>query len=132
MFGKKLSLRWRVTQMQKWREYRKLTQQQVADILNGPPYSGPPYNINRGTTHASIGRYESGKQMPDAAMLEALAKIYNTDVHSLLNRAPGAEAAPGTAGAAGDLLYLWDLAAELDREFIIEAAKRAVKPRSGG
>lgn len=80
MKGKE-ELRWRVTCMRLWRVYRDYTQEQAAEALSDPPFNMP-------TTHASIGRYENGKQMPKGEMLEAIARLYRTDVHSLLNERP--------------------------------------------
>lgn len=126
---KKKQLRWRVTKMRLWRKYRGFSQERVAEILSRPPYSLPPYNIQEDITYASIGRYESGNQMPDGAMLEALAKIYETDIDSLLNRIPEAGKSPPSIENpnARTLLWHWDRAAPDERGVIIDIAKRVVK-----
>ena len=79
--GTKKTLRWRVTCMSLWREHRDYTQVETAEALGRPPY-----NIE--TTYVSIGRYERGEVAPPANMLEAIAALYRTNVHSLLNERP--------------------------------------------
>jgi transcriptional regulator with XRE-family HTH domain len=68
--------------------YRDYTLEQAAEALSGPPHDMP-------TTHTSLGRYENGKQMPSAEMLEAIARLYRTDVKSLLDERPPALAKTG-------------------------------------
>ena len=65
---------WRRTNMWHWRKHNRLTQEGVAEIL--------------GITHVTVGRWENGTSPPDAVMLEALAVLYKTDIHSMLNKLP--------------------------------------------
>jgi transcriptional regulator with XRE-family HTH domain len=81
----------------------------------------PPFNLDY--THNSLGRIENGKQMPTIELIEALAKMYETDIDSLLNRRP--ETGPTTS--AKGLLQLWDKAGGDERSLIIDVAKRVVK-----
>lgn len=76
-------LRWRETSIRKWREAAGLTLERAADRL-----SHSPYYLE--TTHTSLQRIEAGKQMPKVEMIEALAHLYKTDIHSLLNLNPPA------------------------------------------
>lgn len=73
------SKRWRKTLIATWRDAVGMTQQAAADAL-----------AERGITRdrVSVGRIEGGKQMPSIEVLEALAKIYKTDVDSMLNYTP--------------------------------------------
>lgn len=75
-------LRWRRTGIRTWRDAKKLTLEEVAEILGRPPYKIK-------TTHNSLGRVERGQQMPKIELIEALTKIYDIDIHSLLNRTAG-------------------------------------------
>lgn len=68
-----------MTRISQWRESQGLTQQQVADYLTE---RGMPLD------RVSVGRIESGDQMPSAEVLEAMAELYNTDVDSMLNMTP--------------------------------------------
>jgi hypothetical protein len=72
-------LRWRRTCIRFWREYRDYTLEQAAEAL-------ARYSVT--TTHASLGRIERGVQMPKIEMIEALASLYRTDIHKLLNERP--------------------------------------------
>lgn len=112
----KKSQHWRPNHFRLWRDFRGLTQQQVEDAL-----AAPPYNIE--LTRNSVSRIENAKQRPQIELIEALAKIYRTDVDSLLTRPPEASQATPPATAQG-LLQLWDQAAPQERGLIIEVAKR--------
>lgn len=79
--------------------------------------SHPPYNLNY--THNSLGRVEKGKQMPPIGLIEALAKLYNTDIESLLNRAP--KQGPG---GANEIIQLWDEADQDSRNLVLGVAKK--------
>lgn len=74
-------LRWRETNIRLWRKATGWTLERAADRL-----SHAPYYLK--TTHTSLQRLESGKQMPKIDMVEALAHLYKTDIHSLLNSEP--------------------------------------------
>ncbi|NWG25892.1 MAG: helix-turn-helix transcriptional regulator [Pseudorhodoplanes sp.] len=121
MTGSK-DLRWRKTMIRHWREFREFTLEAASEAL-----SRPPYNLDY--THNSLGRVERGMQMPTIELIEALAKLYQTDTHSLLNRRPSdGDAAPGKdAPGAKDLLNLWDRAAPDERGLIFDIVKRVVK-----
>jgi transcriptional regulator with XRE-family HTH domain len=71
---------WRRTRIREWREAAHLTQQNVADAL-----------AERGVdlSRESIQRIEAGTQRPLITAIEAMAGLFKTDVHSLLNRSPG-------------------------------------------
>jgi transcriptional regulator with XRE-family HTH domain len=109
-------LSWRESCIRYWRDALDLTLEGVCETL-----AKPPYNIRY--THNSLGRVEHGKQLPKINLIEALAKIYRTDIDSLLNRRP--EAAPGAT--AKGLLALWDRAAPDERDLIIDVAKKVTK-----
>lgn len=98
-----------------------MTLEEVAEALERPPY-----RIK--TTHASLGRAERGLQMPPIGLIEALAELFRTDVHSLLNRRP--ESGEMASGSAGGIMRFWDRAAPDERELIVNLAKRLVKPEA--
>jgi len=107
-------LRWRRTRMRDHRLFNDLTLEAVVEILANPPY-GIEY------THNSLGRVEHGMQMPSAGLLEALAKIYKTDVDSLLNRLPTLPKGP-TADAA-ELARIWEASDAETRRKLVTIAK---------
>jgi transcriptional regulator with XRE-family HTH domain len=111
-------LRWRPTLIRHWREHRKMTQERVADILAEAPYC-LPYSYN------SLGRLENGKQMPKIGLIEALAKIYETDIDSMLNRLPSLPTAPRPDAA--ELAATWDAASPEDRKKISAIAEIIVR-----
>lgn len=109
-------LAWRRTCMQHWRKHARITQEEAAKALD--------------TTHASIGRYESGKQLPDAKTLEALAKLYNTDIHSMLNRLPPVtDGRLDTPSLDDEFARLWDDADVDERAAILAVARTMTKAR---
>lgn len=113
---KEKPLRWRKTAIRTWRDHRGITLESAEETLAKPPYSVK-------ITHNSLGRIENGKQMPSIALIEALAKLYDTDVDSLLNRPPGSEPTNNATG----VIKLWDRASSEERELIMGVAKRVVK-----
>jgi transcriptional regulator with XRE-family HTH domain len=111
-------LRWRLTQIRHWRDYRDMTQQGVADTL-----AGAPYHLKM--SYASLGRLENGLQMPKIELIEALAKVYETDIDSMLNRLPTIPIP--TRPDAAELAAIWDEASPEDREKIVAIAKTIVR-----
>ena len=77
------------------------------------------------STHASLGRLENGLQMPKIELIEALAKIYDTDIDSLLNRLPTVPVEPRPDAA--ELAALWDEGSPEDREKIVSIATTIVR-----
>jgi transcriptional regulator with XRE-family HTH domain len=65
---------WRRTNMVHWRKHVRLTQEMVAVAV--------------GASYVTVGRWERGEVPPDANALETLARLYGTDIHSMLNRLP--------------------------------------------
>lgn len=57
-----------------WRKHSRLTQEAVAMAV--------------GASYVTVGRWERGEVPPDANALETLARLYGTDIHSMLNRLP--------------------------------------------
>jgi transcriptional regulator with XRE-family HTH domain len=94
----------RRTFIRAWREFRNLTQEQLADRLN--------------TTKANISRVETGTQGYTQDFLEACAEALSTDVASLLMRDP-------TKGAG--MWSIWDQAKPAEREMIEDLAKTVVR-----
>src|SRR5580765_114460 len=111
-------LRWRLTLIRHWRKYRQMTLPGVADTL-----AREPYRLK--STHASLGRLENGLQMPKIELIEALAKIYDTDIDSLLNRLPTVPVEPRPDAA--ELAALWDEGSPEDREKIVSIATTIVR-----
>lgn len=71
--------------IKEWREFRGLTQEQLADVLN--------------TTKASVSRIESLKQAYTQDILEACSDVLGVHVGTLLTRAPTAADADEPARA---------------------------------
>ena len=90
--------------LRQWREYRGLTQKQLAESI--------------GMTHPTIGRIECGKQPYSQAILEAVADRLSTDVASLLMRNPGDPDA---------IWSIWDQAKPGERRMIMDIARTIVK-----
>lgn len=98
----------RRTFFKEWREYRGLTQEQLADRLE--------------TSVASISRIESGTQPYTQDVLEALAEALMTDPASLLMRNP----------TDPDAIWsLWDKAKPGERQMIVDIARTVTKTGTG-
>jgi transcriptional regulator with XRE-family HTH domain len=107
------ALRWRLTLIRHWREHNRMTLMGVADTL-----AEAPYRLK--TTHNSLGRLENGLQMPKIELIEALARIYGTDIDSMLNRLPTVPVEPRPDAA--EIAALWDAASTEDREKLVTIA----------
>lgn len=94
----------RKTFFKEWREFRGLTQEQLAGRLE--------------TSVASISRIESGTQPYTQDVLEALAEALTTDPASLIMRNPAAPEA---------MWSIWDQAKQGERQLIEELARSVVK-----
>jgi transcriptional regulator with XRE-family HTH domain len=94
----------RRTFIKQWREYRELTQDQLAERLE--------------TSKASISRIESGQQAYTQDFLEACAEALRTDPASLLMRDPTDEEA---------VWSLWDKAKVGERQMIESIVRSVVK-----
>lgn len=71
--------------LREWRLHRGFTQRQVIDRLEAVNDPLIP------TTEASLSRIETGKQIYNQRILEALADIYDTEPENLIARNPGKE-----------------------------------------
>ena len=94
----------RQTFLKQWREYRNLTQDDLAERL--------------GTSKASISRIEAGQQAYTQDFLEACADALRTDPASLLMRNPTDEEA---------VWSLWDKAKVGDRKMIENIVRSVIK-----
>ena len=117
--GTAKTLRWRENRIRYWREFRNMTLETASEALGQPPYS-------LDCTHNSLGRVENGKQMPSIELIEALAKLYRTDIDSLLNRRPD-ENHEEPLPTAKAILRLWDRAAPDEQDLIMGIARKVVK-----
>ena len=72
-------LPWRKNFSGHWRKYAGFSQETVAEILEREELID---------SHASVSRIENGKQRPSIVTIEAMARLYGTDIDSLLNRPP--------------------------------------------
>lgn len=72
---------WRVTNLKIWRKHRGWVQKDVADRLGA-------LDPILTTTRNTVQRWENGLQLPSIAAIEGLARVFDTTVHSLLNRMP--------------------------------------------
>lgn len=98
----------RRTFIREWREFRELTQDQLGERLN--------------TSGGSISRIESGVQPYTQDTLEALAEALQTDAASLLMRDPSAPDA---------IWSIWDQAKTVERDVIVDMARRIVGTKTG-
>ena len=94
----------RRTFIKKWREYRDLTQDELAERLE--------------TSKASISRIEAGSQAYTQDFLEACAEALRTDPASLLMRDPSDDEAVWT---------LWDKAKVGERQMIENIVRSVIK-----
>ena len=99
----------RRTFFRQWREFRGLTQEQLAERVE--------------TSVPSISRLENGTQPYTQDTLEALAEALNTDPASLLMRDPSNPEA---------IWSLWDRAKQDERQLIEELARSVVKTGTKG
>ncbi len=103
------------TFIKQWREYRRLTQEQLAELVSDFLRAR---GFKKGYTHASIGRLENGKIGYTQVILEALANSLGTDPPSLLIRDPTEPDAIWT---------IWEKAQPDQRATITEHAEIVVK-----
>lgn len=99
----------RRTFFRQWREFRGLTQEQLAGRLE--------------TSVASISRIEKGTQPYTQDVLEALAEALMTDPASLIMRNPEEPEA---------IWSIWDKAKQGERELIEQLARSVVKTGTKG
>ena len=97
----------RITFIKQWREFRNLTQDQLAERLE--------------TSKASISRIETGQQAYTQDFLEACAEALRTDPASLLMRDPTDEEA---------VWSIWDRAKVGERQMIESIVRSVVKTGS--
>jgi len=90
--------------IKEWRDYRELTQEQLADRLS--------------MSAASLSRIESYKQPYTQDFLEACADALRTDAASLIMRNPTDDDA---------IWSLWDAAKPGQRDLILDLARSVVK-----
>jgi transcriptional regulator with XRE-family HTH domain len=105
------------TFIKQWREYRHLTQEQLAELVSKFLHRR---GIKKGYTHASIGRLENGKIGYTQLILEALADSLGTDPPSLLIRDPN---------DAEGIWTLWEKAVPEQRATITEHAEIVIRHR---
>lgn len=103
------------TFIKEWREYRNLTQEQLADAVGA-------YLVERelaeGYTHATIGRLENGLVRYTQPVMEAIADALRTNVASLITRNPKTD--------PEGMWELWDGANAADKAKIVEITKTIV------
>lgn len=94
----------RRTYIAQWREFRGLTQDQLADRLD--------------MKQGHISMLENGKRGYTQDTLEAIAHALQTDVASLLMRDPTSDEA---------IWSIWEQAKQGEREMIVDIAKRITR-----
>ena len=99
----------RPTFVRQWREYRGLSQEQLAERLE--------------MSAAQLSRVETGKQPYTQDFLEAVAEALRTDVPSLLMRDPLKE----DPNDPNSIWSLWDHAKPGQRRMIVDIAKTVTK-----
>lgn len=102
--GYRPKLKRRRTFIKEWREFRSLTQEQLAERV--------------GTSKASVSRIEAGTQSYTQDLLEAFGEALRTEPASLLMRNPSDESS---------VWSLWDRAKPAEKQMIEEIAKTIVK-----
>lgn len=112
--------RWRQTNIRHWRGAAGLTLEEASERLSQPPYS-----LETGISHASLQRVENGLQMPKVELIEALAHLYGTDIHALLNDLPTTSGAPLDPGVS-ELTKIWENAEPAERTRIINVVKATI------
>ncbi len=95
---------YRITFIRRWREYRGLTLEQLAERI--------------GSTHATLSRVERGLLPYSQIMLEALADALGTDAPSLLMRDP--------TDPEG-VWSIWENATPNERRMIVDLARTVTK-----
>ena len=96
--------RFRSTFIAQWRDFRGLTQEQLASRLE--------------MTQSHLSMLENGKRGYTQETLEAVAEALQTDVASLLMRNP----------KGGDAIWsIWELAKPDERRMIVDIAKTVTK-----
>jgi len=96
--------KFRPTFIAQWREYRTLTQEQLAARLD--------------MTQSHLSMLENGKRGYTQETLEAIAEALQTDVASLLTRNP----------VNGDPIWsVWDQAKPSERQLILDLAKTVTR-----
>ena len=96
--------RFRQTYIAQWREFRGLTQDQLASRIE--------------MTQSNLSMLENGKRAYTQQTLEVIADALNTDVASLIMRNP----------KDGDAIWsIWDNAKPGERKLIVDIAKTVVK-----
>lgn len=72
-----------------WREYREMSQQELADRVG--EYLAERGITNKGYTHASIGRMENGRIPYSQPIMEGISEALRVPVATLLTQAPPQE-----------------------------------------
>ncbi|AMN43144.1 helix-turn-helix domain-containing protein [Rhodoplanes sp. Z2-YC6860] len=99
----------RPTFVRQWRQYRGLSQEQLAERLD--------------MSAAQLSRVETGKQPYTQDFLEAAAAALSTDVPSLIMRDPLKE----DPNDPNSIWSLWDHAKPGQRRMIVDIAKTVTK-----
>lgn len=100
--------RFRRTFIAQWREFRNLTQEQLANRLE--------------MTQSHLSMLENGKRGYTQETLEAIADALQTDAASLLMRNPADEEA---------IWSIWDHAKPGERQMIVDIARTVTKTGTG-
>lgn len=101
--------KFRRTFIAQWRDFRNLTQEQLADRLD--------------MTQSHLSMLENGRRGYTQETLEAVANALQTDVASLLMRDP----------TDPDAIWsIWDQAKPGERQMIVDIAKTVTKTGTGG
>lgn len=103
------------TKIKQWREFRELTQDQLA-VLVGEYLA--ERGLAKGYSYATIGRLENGKVRYTQPVMEAIADALRTDVPSLIVRDPT---------ESEDLIALLNKAPADQRRMLSEMVRAAVK-----
>lgn len=96
--------RFRPTYIAQWREYRRLTQEQLSSKLD--------------MTQGNLSMLENGRRGYSQETLERIAEALQTDVASLLTRNP----------SSGDAIWsIWEHAKPNERQLILDLARTVTK-----
>lgn len=107
------------TFIKQWREYRELSQQELADKVG--EYLAERGIRERGYTHASIGRLENGKMPYKQPVMEAIADALEVTVEILVSRPP--PKLPGEADPDTEFRVMWNKADDDEKGMYLDILK---------
>lgn len=103
--GARLRPLYQRTFIKQWREYRELSQEELAELVG--EYLSENGISEKGYTHASIGRIENGRMPYSQPIMEGISDALGVPVATLITAPPPAEGQPIPPDPAA-LLRMWE------------------------